>query len=210
MRMSFLSLVLGLVAPALVVAADLESIPADLARQLSTKLTEEAAKMTHPKVKIEGDAEKGSGFHVPKQLGALIVPQKGLKEGDELFAKFKTDTGASLAYLFVYHLVPVVEGKKVDASRLGSTNITDDQGTEHKVHILLLAAKLVGEDDYRLHVYGLDGKPLVDSKFAEGTGPGAEPVAVELKNPNKETREGTMVVTVFGKYQASFPAAFSE
>ena len=199
----------SMLVPSLLVAQEVEAIPEDFVRRLAPKLVEEAGKLDQPKIKIEADVEKANGVHLPGKLGALIVPQKELKESEELAAKFKSELGAPLAYLFVRELVPIVDGKKLDAAKMRTVSITDNDGKEHIVHVLSLAVKQLSEDDYRLHAYGIDGKPLVDVKFAEGTSSGPAPVAVELKNPNEAKREGSVVVTVFGKYQATFQAGFT-
>lgn len=191
-------------------AADFESIPSDLAQQLATKISEDASKIDKLKFKVDADAEKANGFHVPAKVGALIVPQKDLKESEELAAKFKMDPGASLAYLFVYHLTPLVDGKPLNSDRFHSVTFTDENGGQHNLNLLLLSVRQLADDDYRLYVFGKDATPLVDVKFAEGTGPGPTPVAVEIKDVNETTREGKIVVTVFGKYQASFQATHSE
>ena len=179
-------------------------IEPEMAKQVGKRLSEEAAKLEKPQIKIEADSDKANGLHSPGKAGVLIVPQKDLKESEELAAKFKVDKGASLAFLFMYHIVPVIEGKTLDASLLRSVKFTDDSGAEHTVHVLLLAVKQLSEDDYRLHAYGQGDKPLIDAKFSEGPGPGAEPVAVEIKDANEQTGQGRLVVTAFGKYQASF------
>src|SRR5262249_10571088 len=131
-------------------------------------------------------------------------------ESEELAAKFKETKGASLAYLFLYHLTPVINGSGADLSRLYSVKLPDDDGQEHTVHVLLLAVRQLSDEDYRLYAYGHDDKPLVDARFAEGTGPGPEPTAVEIKEVNEQTEQGKLIVTVFGKYQASFTVAHRE
>jgi hypothetical protein len=210
MKMRPLLIALGFVfISRLITAADLESIPQDQAKAIGEKLSEEAGKIDNLKFKIDADTDKANGFHVPKKLGALIVPQKDLKESEELAAKFKMDPGASLAYLFIFKVAPVIDGKKIDTSLLHSTSIKDDQGNEHAVQVLLLSVRQLADDDYRLYGFGKDAKPIIDAKFAEGTSTGPTPVAVELKEVNDTTREGKVVVTVFGKFQASFQAGYT-
>ena len=209
MKMFGLLIAVGLVISPVLNGADLEAIPADLVQRLATQFSEQAGKIEKAKFKVDPDTDKANGVHVPRMLGTLIVPQKGLKESEELAAKFKMDPGAALAYLFIYHLVPKVDGKQVDANQLHSVKFTDDNGNEITVQVLLLAIRQLADDDYRLYAYGQDAKPLVDAKFAEGTGPGPVPAAVELKDVNETTREGKVVVTVFGKYQASFQVGYS-
>lgn len=188
-------------------ADDLQPIEGEKARQIAKHLVDEANKIEKTPIRIDANTEKANGIHVPDKVGILVVPQKDLKESEELAAKFKTEKGASLAYLFMYHIVPVLNGKAVDNSQLRSVTFKDDDGREHKIHLLLLAVKLIDDDDYRLHAYGQGEQPLVDSKFAEG-GSGAEPVTVEIKDRDETTHQGKLVVTVFGKYQASFQCGY--
>jgi hypothetical protein len=198
-------LALILVLPVVAAFADgLQPIEPEMARQFGKMLADAADKFDKPQIKIAADPDKATGLHVPEKVGLLVVPQKDLKESEELAEKFKTDKGASLAYLFLYNLVPVIDGKPVDASRLRSVEIADDNGMKHTVLVLLLAVRQLSDDDYRLQAYGHDEKPLVDAKFSEGAGPGTEPVAVEVKDLNEASHTGKLVLTVFGKYQAGF------
>lgn len=198
-------LVVCLVLPVLAAVVDgLEPIEPDMAHRFGKILSDEADKITKPQIKITADPDKANGVHAPEKAGILVVPQKDLKESEELAEKFKTEKGASLAYLFLYNIVPVIDGQPVDASRLRSVELADDNGTKHKVYVLLLAVRQLSDEDYRLHAYGQDEKPLVDAKFSEAAGPGTDPVAVEVKDVNEATHQGKLVLTAFGKYQASF------
>jgi hypothetical protein len=199
-----------LLLPSILGAAEFEAIPTELAQNLAQRFSEEVGKIEKLKFKVEADQEKANGFHIPGKVGALIVPQKGLKESEELAAKFKMDPGATLAYLFLFHMAPVVEKKRIPADQLHSITFDDNDGNQHSLQVLLLSVRQLADDDYRLYAFGKDAKPLIDVKFAEGTGPGATPVAVELKDVNQANREGKLVVTAFGKYQASFPAGYEE
>lgn len=209
MRLFWLLIAAGLVLSPVVRAAELEAIPPELAQKIAKQLSEQAGKIEKPKFKLDPDTDKASGFHVPKTLGAIIVPQKDLKESEELAAKFKMDPGASLAYLFLFRLTPKVDGKQIDASQLHSVKGMTEDGDEFTVQVLLLAVRQLADDDYRLYAYGQGAKPLIDAKFAEGTGPGPVPTAVELKEVNESTRDGKIVVTVFGKFQATFPVGYT-
>jgi hypothetical protein len=193
----------------LLAAADISPLPAEHAVSVSTRLVEQAGKLEKLPFRIDPDPQKGNGFHVPDKLGALVVPVKGLAESEELAATFKTDPGAPVAYLFLYRLAPLVDGKRVDANRVYQVKIDDAQGVMREVGALLLAVRQPAADDYRLHVYGPGPKPLIDAKFAAGQSTGPTPVSIEIKDVNEAAREGRIVVTVFGQYQASFPVAYS-
>ncbi|MBI3462501.1 MAG: hypothetical protein HY000_05485 [Planctomycetes bacterium] len=190
------------------VPEDVTPIDSEQARAIAARLVQEANKFDKPQIKIDADPQKANGVHSPDKLGIMVVPQKDLKESEELSAKFKTEKGASLAYLFMYHVVPVIDGKPVETSQLRSVKLIGDNGTEHIVYVLLLAVRQPADDDYRLHAYGHLDKPLVDAKFAEVSASGPEPVACDIKEPNDQTKQGKLVVTVFGKYQASFQCGY--
>jgi hypothetical protein len=208
MRTTLLFLGLCLFFPQFLPAQDLQPVPENRAHSVAARLVELADKIDKPQVKIEADASKANGFHVPSKLGVLVVPQKDLKEGEQSAAKTKVERGAPLAYLFAYQVVPLVDGKRVDVNRLRTIKVTDEEGQERRVHVLLLAVRQLADDDYRLYGYGQEEKPLVEAKFSEGASAVAEPVAVEIKEPNEQTREGNIVVTVFKKYRASFRGAY--
>jgi hypothetical protein len=186
------------------VTDDLSPIEPEVAKKFGKIFAEHAAKFDKPQIQIEADPEKSNGVHVPDKVGVLIVPQKDLKESEELAAKFKAEKGAPLAFLFMYRVTPVVNGQPVDPSKVRTIKVDGENGAVHTVYCVLLSVRQNAEDDYRLYAYGHEEKPLVDAKFSEGTGPGAEPTAVEIKEVNEQTRQGQLVVTVFGKYQASF------
>src|SRR5687768_10515325 len=87
-------------------ADELKPIEADEAQRLGKLLADEADKMDKAQIKVTADPNKASGLHVPHKVGILVVPQKELRESEELAAKFKLEKGAPLAYLFLHHLVP--------------------------------------------------------------------------------------------------------
>jgi len=183
---------------------DLKPIEAEVAKGFGKLMADEAAKFDKPQIKIEADADKANGAHIPDTIGVLIVPQKDLKESEELAAKFKADRGAPLAFLFLYRVAPVVNNATVDKSKLRPVKLADEQGKEHTVHTLLLSVRQVADDDYRLYAYGYNDKPIVDAKFSERTASGTNPVVVEVKDVDHDKRQGKLVVSVFGKYQATF------
>ncbi len=196
--------------PTLLAAQELDTVQGEEAVKWGARLAKLAAKIEKPQVKIDPDPDRTNGVHVPDTLGLMVVPQKDLKESEELAAKFKEDAGAAIGYLFAYRVAPVIDGKTPDAGHLRNLKVTDDEGAEHSVHVFLLAVRQLAGDDYRLYVYGSDAKPLVDAKFSEGTGPGPEPVAVHVTDTDHQKQQGTVVVTLFGKYQARFLAKHTE
>ena len=197
-------------APAVLAAQDLESVSAEQARRISQALLELVGKAEPLAIKIEADVAKVNGVHVPDKLGLLVIPQKDLAESEELAAQFKTESGAPLAYLFTYRVVPVIDGKLVGADRLRTVKVSDSRGEEHTAFVFALTARQLADDDYRLWVYGAGNKPLVDVPFSEGKTTGSAPVVVEIKRPDEAQMQGDVAITVFGKYQATFRAGYRE
>lgn len=74
----------------------------------------------------------------------------------------------------------------------------------------LLAVRQVDEEEYHLYLYGKGKKPLIDVEISEGEGPGSTPVAVEVKEVKDDATKGELVVTVLGRYQASFGVAYKQ
>jgi hypothetical protein len=182
---------------------ELVKIEPDFARAIAEKIGEEAAKIEKPRVKVEPDAPKAVGLHVPEKMGLLVVPAKELKEGQS--EDYAAETGKPLGTLFLYKMLPVAGDKEIARDRLHALTIKGDGGEEFPIQALHLSVRKVADDDWRLYAFGKEEKPVVDVKFASGSGPGDLPVAVESKEV--DGRKGTLVLTLFNKYQASVPLA---
>ena len=180
--------------------AELESIDSETAKQVAEQFSEQVQKFKKPQVKVEPDPSQVNGVHKPGEAGVLIVPQKDLTE-DKLRDAAKSKAGAGVAFLFMYRLVPVVDGNGVAKEKMRSVTHTNENGDKTAIHCLILAVRQVSDKDRRLYVYGTDSKPLIDIPLSENAGPGTQPLAVEIKIQNQE---GKLFVTLFDKYQASF------
>jgi hypothetical protein len=189
---------------------ELEPIERETATKFASRLSELAGRIEKPQVNIDAEPDKAVGLHRPRRAGVLVVPQKDLKEenadNEATKAAVKSENGAPLGYLFLYRIVPVHEDKPISTEKLRAVELTDDEGNVRPVTALLLSVKNVGEDDWRLLIFGADKKPIVDAKFVEGKGNGDLPVGIQVTDV--KDNEGTVVITVFDKYQAKFRAAY--
>ena len=111
-------------------------------------------------------------------------------------------------YFSTPNIVPIVDGELIDRGKLFGVTVTDGEGNEHEANCMLLTVRKLSDEDYRLYVFGKAAKPIIDVKFSGGKGPGAKPLAVEIKDTEGQT--GSLVVTVFDKYQASFRGGVKE
>ena len=184
---------------------EFEPIEKEKTQKYGRRLSEKAQKIEALPVKIEAQPDRAVGLH-QRGAGLLLVPQKNLNE-DEPQGDVRSEIGGPLGYLFLHHVVPVVNGKKLDTSDLHSVDVEDDDGDKHTVYFLLLTVRQVSEDDWRLYGFGRGKKPLVDAEFNEQEGPGDKPLAVEVKDAKDQ--QGRLAVTVFDRYQARFPIAYS-
>ncbi len=193
------------VAASAAVAQDVESVPKETAQKIGEWLTKAAAGIEKPQVKIEGDPAKAVAVAVRDvEGGILLVPQKGMDE--ENTPDMTGKNGAPLGLFFSSaKLVPVIDGKLIDRDKLHGLTVHDGRGNT-EVNCMLLSVRKISEEDYRLYGFGKAAKPLIDVKFTGGEGPGAKPVALEIK----EGDPALVVVTVFGKYQAKFHGGVAE
>src|SRR5262249_44701083 len=97
---------------------------------------------------------------------------------------------------------PVIDEKPIDASKLRTLTFSGQDGAEHKVSYLALAARHTDDDVWHLYAYGSDAKPVLDVQIGEGTGPGTQPLALEVKEVVDTT--GTAYITIFDQYQCNF------
>ncbi len=194
------------VAASSAVAQDVKPVPAEMAQKIGEALTKVAAGIENPQVKIEGDPAKAVGVAVPDvEGGLLLVPQKGMDE--EKTPDMTVKNGVPLGLFFSSaKLVPIVNGKLVDRSKLHGLTVDAGEGHKHEINCMLLTVRKLSDEDYRLYGFGKAAKPLLDVKFTGGKGPGAKPVALEIK----EGEPASVVVTVFDKYQAKFHGGVAE
>ncbi len=194
------------VAASVAVAQDVESLPKEIAQKIGKALTKAAAEIKKPQVKIEGDPTQAVGVAVRDvEGGVVLVPQMGLDE--ENAPDMTGKKGVPLGLLFcTSKLVPVIDGKLVDRDKLNVLTVTDGRGDKHEVNCIMLSVRQISEEDYRLYGFGKSAEPLIDVKFTDGEGPGAKPVALEIK----EGEPALVVITVFGKYQATFDGGVVE
>jgi hypothetical protein len=143
-----------------------------------------------------------------KKEGILVVPKKGLKEEErDENTDVTSEQGAGFAHLFMTSaFCPVVENAPAKADALRTVKVVDRQGTERTVTCLLLAARRVTDEDWRMYVFGAKKKPLVDAQFDEAERPKSGSVAIDVENVSYS--DGMLAVTVFGKYKASFKIAY--
>ncbi len=193
------ALAIGGLGTARAMAEDLEILDAQIAQAFAQVLTEAAEKLEKLQVKVEGDLEKACGVH-REQTGVILVPNKEISPENE---GVKKDPGAPVAHMFMsqgFNLM--VDGKPLDSSKLRTLNVTTPDGNEIKVSYLTLAARNTDDDEWHLYAYGTDEKPVLDARIGEGTGPGSQPLAIEIKDFDND--EGTAYVTFFDRYQCSF------
>jgi len=184
----------------------LSEMDAKLKQQFARTLAPELAKIEAPQVKMEPDLAHAVGLHRQRE-GVFLVPQKGLSGADPGEA-VKAETGAGLAYLFMSQsFTPVVNGQPADDSKLRALKVTAPQGNELSIRCLLLAVRRLADDDWRLYVYGTDEKPLIEAKFDEAAAEKEGPVAIRVEDV--QDYEGTLVVTVLGKWEAGFRVRYS-
>ena len=170
-------------------------------------LGDAADEIEKPQVKVEGDIETACGVH-RDMIGLILMPQKDLSP-EEIPDGVNSDPGAPLAHLFMSEVfTPVIDGKPLDRSKMRTLEVIGQDGTEQKVNYLTLAARHTDDDVWHVYGYGTDEKPVLDVQIGEGFGPGTMPLALEVKDVEGDT--GTCYLTIYDRYQTSFPVTFAE
>lgn len=181
---------------ALVAQDTLEPIDPEFGRAIAEFVVEKAADLESPRLKIEADPTRATGLHVPDTYGLMIVPQKDLDEKDA--EGYEAESGKPLGYLFLYRMIPKIDGEEIDAKKLHEISITSDDGETRTVQALHLSVRRVADDDWRLYAFGPGEKPVLDLKFRQGVGSGTKPVALMAPEAGK------VEIAVFDKYLAGF------
>ncbi|MEO2048930.1 MAG: hypothetical protein ABGX16_20425 [Pirellulales bacterium] len=170
----------------------------EYAQHLVDKFTEVKGKQ----VKLDANADEASGLSAGGGEGIILVPARGVKEGEENDAVY-TEKGAGLACLFMSpRFNPMVDGKQIAQEKLLSVNYIDQDGDEKMATCLLLAIRNVEGDDWRLYAYGKDKKPVIDAKFGMAEEEAEGVIAMVSKEASE--KDAKLVFTLFGKYAANF------
>jgi hypothetical protein len=183
-------------------AEELTPMSAESSQLYARHLTELAQKEhKEPQVKFEVDPERATGLHAGDD-GILIVPIKGLKEG-EINPAVETENGGGLCYLFMSPcFAPVVDGKPIEGKKLRKVKFNDGNGADREAICLIVSVKHVEGDDWRLYAFGADKSPVINSPFSDApkNGEGALTLAVKGGQENRSN----LTLTLFKKYSASF------
>lgn len=152
-------------------------------------------------VKFEVDFSKATGLHAGQE-GVISVPIKGLKE-DISDPAYESEHGMGLCYLFMSPgYVLMSDGKAIDPAKLRKVKINDEQGAERESICLILTAKHVGGDDWRLYGFGTDKKPIISASFAETSSKADK--AVDIRIDGAKNQKAVLEVIVHKRYSASF------
>jgi hypothetical protein len=184
-------------------ADPLDPIPADVIARIGPLLVESAAKQDDAPFKVDADIEKATGLFREGVGGLMIVPVKNFK-ADGLTGAQEAN-GAPAGYFFLYKLSPVVDGKPLESGKLATITHKDDNGNEREIAALRIALKKESDKDWKLLVFGKDKKPIFTAPFKEQANGSDQPVSLSAKETGND--QGTLTITVFGKYAADVPLA---
>jgi len=197
MSRALVTLVLGCIG-AIAVWAEPQPIPEEFAVAVARRLCEKADKDEGAPLKITGDPEKAHGLHEPEVAAAMVVPRTELKMDN--LKNVDQPKGEPTGYLFLYKITLLLDNKPYPQEKLPTVVLKSDDGVERTVIALRLALRKDAEDDWKLLVFGKENKPLVTAKFRQEPNNSSLPLSLSAKDIGEN--QGTLVVTVFGKYAA--------
>lgn len=185
-------------------AADLEPMTAEMCQLYAQHLTDLFNKESQDRqAKFEVDPSQATGVRAG-QDGIILVPAKGLKEGN-VDPAVETECGGGLCYLFMSPcFAPTVSGKPVDLKKLRTVKFDNGQGEQREAICLLVTVKHVEGDDWRLFGYGPDKSPVINAQFGlADAAPDKQPLALKVSGKDNSKLE----LTLYKKYSAFFNIA---
>jgi hypothetical protein len=185
------------------IAQQMTSMDSGTAAAYGAALSGEFVKQEGLQVQLDMDTVQTSGL-LEGSTGIILVPAKGLDE-DELEAAARPEAGAPLAYLFMTpRFNPLVDDKPADDDKLRFI----EYGNGSRATALILTAKQVDGGDWRMFVFGKEPTPLLQIPIFPADEPKKGQVTMRVEDVQDEV--GTLVVTVFGKYEAPIPISFKK
>ena len=167
-------------------------------------LAGELAKVDGLQLQIEYDPMQASGL-LEGTSGIILVPAKGLKE--EGFAEAgNAEAGAPLGYLFMTPRFNPLAGDNPAAE--GELREIKYGSGDGRATALVLSAKHVAGDEWKLYVFGSGQAPLIEAPVfpADESKPGPLSMRVE----DVQDQLATLVVTVFGRYEAPLTISYKK
>ncbi len=168
--------------------------PLEKARNAARLIHQKAPNWEDPQVEVKPDIEKPYLVTGSNNLGALVVPDKRLKNKAPLKSGGKA---IPIGQLWMRGLAPEIEGSKVDGEKLREVKLATDE-EDVKLTAYLLAAKLDG-DKATLLVYGKAKKPIATLKLKEAKTYQELPLELDAAG---EDSGATLFFNVVGKYVA--------
>jgi len=168
--------------------------PLEKAQNAARLITQKAPTWGSPPVEVKPDIEKPYLVTGSNNLGALVIPDKRLKNKKPLKPGGKA---IPIGQLWMRGLAPEIDGAKVAGKDLREVSIsTDEEDVELTAY--LLAAKLDG-DKATLLVYGKAKKPIATLKLKEAKTYQELPLELDAAG---EDSGATLFFNVVGKYVA--------
>lgn len=191
-------LVLGsAVAPTLAWAIELMPIPPENSQPISAALVEAVAKVEKLPVKLTLNPEACKGMASDDQQQALmIVGAKEIKD-DRDNPEMMKETGAPIGILFLSNLLP---GDLKDKKKLFTVEYTMEDGSKREVRFGILTVRKYSDDDFKLQLLGVDGKPVAEGPISEEESDKKDPISIEYDAAN-----GELEIVLLGKYPTYLP-----
>jgi len=168
--------------------------PLEKAQNAARLITQKAPTWESPPVEVKPDIEKPYLVTGSNNLGALVIPDKRLKNKEPLKPGGKA---IPIGQLWMRGLAPEIDGAKVAGKDLREVSIsTDEEDVELTAY--LLAAKL-DDDKATLLVYGKAKKPIATLKLKEAKTYQELPLELDAAG---EDSGATLFFNVVGKYVA--------
>jgi len=181
-------------------ADEVKNLEGDEAKKLAQTFTEASNKLDNLPVKVTPDLDKSMGL-AAKQRVLFVVPDSNLK----LDALKKLDKQiVPLGLLYTHRITPVVAEQAVPAEQHRTVEVSI-KNKDVKIAVMQLAATKVA-DRLVLLAYTNGKTPALVTALVETEDAKDQPLHLEARKGGGDG-QAVVVVTVLGRYRASFHVA---
>ena len=180
----------------LVIADEVEAVPADRTQNIARKVTATLGTPTDAAIAVDVDIDKAVAIKAG-EAGLLATPDKKLT-AEGLAAAGKEAT--PLGQLWMHKVVPAVQGAAPGPDKLRSVTVKgENEDAQAEVYYLGVAKSDAGA--LELSLFAKDKTALVKVPLVK-TDAAANNTPIALNGHKDGDNTGTLVITVFGSYKA--------
>lgn len=173
-----------------------EPIPLEKAQKGARMLTRSLAQTSDLPLAADVDLEKPHAFKAG-DVAVMIIPDRHLSADAISGAK---DAVVPLGQLWMYHLVPRLNGQAIATDKLRTLVVTDD-GKDMRVQMYLIGAAKNAQGALELALYTKDKEPVARIPIVSGLS-AKQDLPLEIFGHKEDDQSGILTINILGQHRA--------